>query len=77
MKKDIEFKIINNEKKVFCTECGEELDDFDFNPQVNDMDAIYERFHGCKEKGKFKGDICSRIFIASQNEDEFQDEELD
>lgn len=69
-KKYVELKVINNEKKMFCTECGTDLDDFDVNPESNDIEAVKKNHENCKEIGKFKGNVCSKIFIAENNTDE-------
>lgn len=53
-------------KIIFCAECGEELDFFGIS-KVN-VDKIKERHRNCREKGKFKGDKCAMLFIASDDE---------
>jgi uncharacterized protein with PIN domain len=49
----------------FCTECGEVLEDFSLSEQAKDPKAVIENFHNCKKTGKFKGDVCSKMFIIS------------
>jgi hypothetical protein len=60
MKKDDD----GEQKVVFCTECGDKLDNFCFNESVTDVDAVKQHMEGCKREGRFKGDMCSRVFIA-------------
>ncbi len=61
-------------KIIFCAECGEELEFFGIS-EVNG-DKIRERYNNCKAKGKFKGDKCAMLFIASEEENlTFEDEE--
>lgn len=51
---------------IFCAECGEELDMFGIS-DVN-VEQVKERYQNCKAKGKFKGDKCAMLFIASEDE---------
>jgi len=55
------------EDVVFCTECGKELNDLCFKEQVEDSEFLKRNFENCKKTGKFKGDICSRMFIADDS----------
>jgi hypothetical protein len=49
---------------VYCTQCGEELENFCFSPDADDIKSIEKRHANCKKTGKFKGEICSRLYIA-------------
>ena len=49
-------------KKMFCTECESDLDNFCFAP--NDYVDILKHHFECQRSGKFKGAICSKLFIA-------------
>lgn len=60
----------------FCTECGEELEDFTFDKDAADQETVKNRYHKCKETGKFKGDICSRMFINNLEEEHLPDDDL-
>jgi hypothetical protein len=62
-------------KVVFCAECGEELNLFGID-KIN-LEKVKERYHNCKESGKFKGDKCAMLFIAEENEDFIQPDEAD
>lgn len=55
----------NSETKIFCTECGADLDDFSFTEKAKDMKLVQENFNKCKTIGKFKGEQCSKIFISN------------
>lgn len=69
-KKIDDLKVISNpQEKIFCTECGAELDDFSFSEKAKDIKLVLENFNRCKTIGKFKGEMCSKIFIASANPD--------
>lgn len=59
-------KAAREEKKdvVFCTECGADLDQFFLSENINDEKALKENFERCKNIGKFKGELCSKLFIA-------------
>jgi ribosomal protein S27AE len=52
---------------VFCSECGEELDLFGIDGKI-DRNKIIERHRNCRKKGKFKGDVCSMMFISGDIE---------
>jgi hypothetical protein len=54
------------EKKniIFCTECGRELDFFAFSENTKDKETLKQKFANCRENGKFKGEFCSKLFIA-------------
>lgn len=51
----------------FCVECGEELEEYSLR-EGETPEAAKERFHNCCRTGKFKGDVCSRIFINEYDE---------
>ena len=53
----------------FCTECGEELENFSVSNDSS-SEAALKRHHNCKKTGKFNGDMCSRVFITKYDEDE-------
>ncbi|NMB83259.1 MAG: hypothetical protein GYA14_15730 [Ignavibacteria bacterium] len=60
---------------IFCAECGEELNMFGIS-NVN-VEQVKERYRNCKAKGKFKGDKCAMLFIASDEENiNVEDEEV-
>lgn len=63
------------ESSRFCTECGEELEDFTFDKEASDEETVKRRFHNCKETGRFKGDICSRVFINDLEEEHLPEED--
>ena len=56
------------ERPLFCTACGEELEDFCFSQQAKDIEALKQRLAQCKETGKFTGGTCALLFIARQEE---------
>jgi len=60
----------------FCTECGAVLEDYSLKKTSKDEISALERFHNCRKSGKFKGEFCSRLFIAENNIDEFPEQEL-
>jgi hypothetical protein len=55
---------------IYCTECGEALDNFCFDNESNNKQIINEQFHKCKKSKKFNGDVCSKLFISNNNLDE-------
>jgi hypothetical protein len=65
-------KLQNNEglqeDVKFCTECDEQLDEFCFSDIVGDKEFIKKNHENCRKTGKFKGDVCSKLYIASDND---------
>jgi hypothetical protein len=57
-----------NEDVQFCTECGSELDEFCFKDQAANKEFLKRNHENCIKIGKFKGDVCSRLYIASDND---------
>ena len=53
----------------FCTECGEELEDFSVSGNSS-AEAALKQHHNCQKTGKFNGDMCSRVFITKYDENE-------
>jgi hypothetical protein len=67
-----------DQKVVFCTECGDKLDNFCFTDGATDVDAVKKHMEGCKREGRYKGDMCSRVFIADdKNFDDMPSAETD
>ncbi|MCK9425198.1 MAG: hypothetical protein M0Q21_04050 [Ignavibacteriaceae bacterium] len=48
----------------FCTECNKALDNFAFSSKSKSKKKVTANFANCKQKGKFKGDLCSKVFIS-------------
>lgn len=70
----------NNEKGQisdvkFCTGCGEELRNFAMTGKASDAEKAKERFHNCQKSGKFKGEMCARLFITEFNEEDMPKDE--
>lgn len=59
----------------FCTECGEELRNFSMTGKASDGISAKERFHSCQKSGKFKGEMCARLFIADFSEEDLPKDE--
>lgn len=54
-------------KPIFCTECGEDLTEFDFSDNADNPEKVKERLNNCKKIGKFNGEFCAMYFIASDH----------
>lgn len=67
----------SNGDKLFCTECGEELDYYFISDEAKDLEAIKIRHSKCKKSGRFKSEFCARMFITGQYDDDdvFPDED--
>lgn len=59
----------------FCTECGDELEDFSLDKEASNGETVQKRYHNCRETGKFNGDICSRVFINNLKEEDLPPED--
>lgn len=55
---------------IYCTECGEELEIFGCHDGSYNLESVKINYEKCKKEGKFKGEICSKLFIASKTIDE-------
>jgi hypothetical protein len=65
-------------KVIFCTECGTELDAFSLKEKAEDIDSVRKNTHNCKKIGKFKGEFCSKLFMADEtNLDELWSKDLE
>jgi len=48
----------------FCTECNKALDNFAFSAKSKSKKKVQANFSDCKQKGKFRGELCSKVFIS-------------
>jgi hypothetical protein len=53
----------------FCTECQKDLDNFFLSEKSKDIKEVKANHENCKQIGKFKGEMCSKIFIAKMEEE--------
>jgi len=58
----------------FCTECGEQLDEFDMSPVSKDIRAVRANHENCKKSGKYRGEFCSKLFISIDGEVPLEEE---
>lgn len=63
-----------HENIIFCTECGSSLTDFYLSSEVKDVEKLKEHFKDCCKTGKFKGEMCSKLFIALDFEFEISED---
>lgn len=49
---------------TFCTECGDELEDFAFSKNSKNKNEIKKKHYNCVKTGKFSGEFCSKLFIS-------------
>lgn len=54
----------------FCTECGDDLNNFDLTK--TEKEEIRNNFERCRKSGKFRGEFCSKIYIDDES---FTDDE--
>jgi len=62
-----ERKELLSQKEIFCTECGEMLENFCFSSNADDVDAIKKNLAQCKKSGKFAGEFCAQLFISNDS----------
>ncbi len=68
-RKKIEEKLnVEKSDTEYCIECGEVLEDFSVDDNSKDIKAVKENFENCKHTRKFKGDVCSKLYIVSEND---------
>jgi len=69
-KNSIESKVKTNVPQnygTFCIECGTDLDRYCFTVKAENKKAISRNHDKCVETGKFSGEFCSKMFIASDS----------
>jgi hypothetical protein len=49
---------------VFCTACGEKLEDFCFSPEAKDLEALRAHAFRCHIEGRRMGGMCAALYIA-------------
>jgi len=49
---------------VFCTACGERLEDFCFSPEARDLEALRAHAFRCYLEGRRMGGMCAALYIA-------------
>ncbi len=52
----------------FCTECNDDLNNFDIDPMLKTKKDVIANHENCKKTGKFKGDKCSKLFITEEDD---------
>lgn len=57
-------KDLLQQREIFCTECGEVLENFCFSNTAHDTDALKKNLAQCKKSGKFVGEFCAKLFIT-------------
>jgi len=60
-------KITPKNNGTFCTECGDELEDFAFDKSSKDKNEIRKKHSNCVKTGKFSGEFCSKLFISDDS----------
>ncbi len=55
---------LNPDETHYCTQCGSELENYFLDESAADLSATTEHHHTCRKTGKFKGDMCARVFIS-------------
>ncbi|MCX7833261.1 MAG: hypothetical protein N2490_03535 [Ignavibacteria bacterium] len=53
---------------LFCTECDHDLDTFWLSERSRDPDAVRKNHQRCVETGKFRGELCAKMFIINDSD---------
>lgn len=53
---------------LFCTECDHDLDTFWLSERARDPEAVRKNHQRCVETGKFKGELCAKMFIINDRD---------
>jgi hypothetical protein len=59
----------------FCLNC-DEMEDLAVDEEAGSKEAAQKRYQNCQKTGRFEGDICSRVFVADNenfSEEQFTD----
>ena len=59
----------------FCLNC-DDMDELAFDAENGDVEVANKRFQNCKKTGNFNGDICSRMYVATEgnySDEQFND----
>jgi hypothetical protein len=67
----IDLKPLRGKDVLFCTQCGEELNEFYLSAACSNIEDIRKRHENCKRTGKFQGDACAMLFIADNSDIDF------
>lgn len=70
-KKKNNFDEISVTNKLFCSECEIELEEYDIPNDTEMVKSIKKRHFKCVKEGRFKGELCARLFIASNELDNY------
>ena len=54
---------------AFCLNC-DDMDDLATSEEAHNLAQLRQRFHHCKEQGRFDGDLCARLFVAEDRIDD-------
>lgn len=54
-----------------CTKCDDQLNEFDLSEEGHDVNEAKHRMQDCMKTGRIEGNICARVFIASDENFEF------
>jgi hypothetical protein len=49
---------------LFCTACGEKLENFCFSPEAKDLEALRAHAFRCHVEGRYAGGMCAALYIA-------------
>jgi hypothetical protein len=60
-------KVIPKNNGTFCTECGDELEDFAFSKNSKNQEQVRKKHYKCVKSGKFSGEFCSKLFISDDS----------
>lgn len=53
---------------LFCTECDHDLDTFWLSERARDPEAVRKNHQRCVETGKFRGELCAKMFIINDSD---------
>jgi len=56
--------IQHRHRPEFCTRCGDELENFCFSPEAENLEALRAAALRCHLEGSKEGRICAKVFIA-------------
>jgi hypothetical protein len=54
-------------KQLFCIQCGSDLENFWLSHKTEEYADVLKHHFECQRTGKFKGSMCSKLFIADSS----------
>ncbi len=61
-------EVYTSDNPLFCTECDHDLDIFWLSERAKNTEAVKKNHERCVQTGKFKGELCAKMFIINDED---------